>query len=85
MPFQTCSPNVCFRFAVARKLPFPSREEFRSPAGVRKSPRNEPAGRRAVYGDFSFWPAVERARGLAGRVSVDTDRRHRSVIKLVRG
>jgi hypothetical protein len=28
----------------AGKLPFRTREEFRAPAGVRKSPRKEPAG-----------------------------------------
>jgi hypothetical protein len=44
-----------------------------------------PRAARKVYGDFGFWPALERARGLAERVSVDTDRRHRRVIKLVRG
>jgi hypothetical protein len=43
-----------------------------------------PRTAREVYGDFDFGPAVERARGLVGRVSVDRDRRHRRVIKLVR-
>jgi hypothetical protein len=34
-------------------------EEFRAPVGVRKSPRNEPAGRKAiVYGYFSFLPSL---------------------------
>jgi hypothetical protein len=30
---------------IAPKLPFRLREEFRTPTGVRKSPKNEPAGR----------------------------------------
>jgi hypothetical protein len=77
--------NVRYGSSLIRNPPFRSREEFRAPAGVRKSPRTNPRAAREVYGDFDFGPAVERARGLAWRVSVDTDRRHRSVIKLVRG
>jgi hypothetical protein len=34
------------------ELPFRFREEFRTPVGVRKSPKNEPAGRQASYGDL---------------------------------
>ena len=41
---QSEGPLFCL---IARKPPFRSREEFRTPAGVRKSPKNEPAGCRA--------------------------------------
>jgi hypothetical protein len=38
------------------------REEFRTPAGVGKSPRNEPAVSRGLYGDLRFMRALELER-----------------------
>jgi hypothetical protein len=38
--------NVCLLPLDTPKRPFRIREEFRAPRGVRKSPRNEPAGHR---------------------------------------
>src|SRR5258708_5302370 len=46
---------------LARKRPFRIREEFRTPAGVRKSPENEPAGPGASYGDLRFRCVLEGA------------------------
>jgi hypothetical protein len=43
---------------IVRKLPFRSREEFRMPIGVRKSPKNEPAGRIRGYGDLKISPVM---------------------------
>jgi hypothetical protein len=37
---------ICGKPSLADVQPFCSREEFRTPLGVRKSARNEPAGRR---------------------------------------
>lgn len=36
--------NACLLPLRTRKQPVRSREEFRAPTGVRKSPKNEPAG-----------------------------------------
>jgi len=50
----------------ALKQPVRSREEFRTPLGVRKSPKNEPAGRwRSVWG-FRVWATPERLGSGAG-------------------
>ena len=38
--------QVCFSLSFTTNQPVCFREEFRAPRGVRKSPRNEPAGRR---------------------------------------
>jgi hypothetical protein len=37
---------------IGRKPPFRYREEFQAPAGVRKSPKNEPAGSRVELWEF---------------------------------
>jgi hypothetical protein len=59
MDAQQSPSDVCFRS-----------EEFRTPAGVRKSPRNEPAGRRAVHGDLKISPVLASAVAPARRRSV---------------
>jgi hypothetical protein len=51
-------------------LPFSFREEFRAPRGVRKSARNEPAGRR-LYGYFCFRLSVSQTRPAVGSVGRD--------------
>ena len=43
-------------------LPRRSREEFRAPRGVRKSPKTEPAVSRSSYGNLRFRRVVERDR-----------------------
>jgi hypothetical protein len=40
---QKSSSNVGYGLSLAQKPTVRSREEFRMPAGVRKSPKNEPA------------------------------------------
>ena len=49
------------------------REGFRTPLGVRKSPKNEPAGRwRSVWG-FRIWAGLERS-AAGGRSAMDGGR-----------
>ena len=49
------------------------REEFRAPAGVRKSPRKEPAGHRRGYGDFGFRLMSGMERPPLGSAGIDAD------------
>ena len=56
LPRWPFGPNVRSSMPPARKPPFRFREEFRTPIGVRKSPKNEPAGSRVqAYGDLRIW------------------------------
>ncbi len=55
----------------SREPPFRFREEFRAPTVVRKSPKNEPAVGRQVYGDFGFWSVPGLVRPALGCVGLD--------------
>ncbi len=62
--------NVGYRYFGSRKLPFRSPEEFRMPAGVRKSWKPEPAGHKRRAMGFSVsgglrWPATRQTRARA--------------------
>lgn len=46
--FRIPKANVCFCIVRAYVQTVRNREEFRAPAGVRKSPRKEPAGHRRI-------------------------------------
>lgn len=59
------------------KLTVRSREGFRAPAGVRKSPRKEPAGGRRCdsYGDFGLPPVSSMAQPSSASAGMDPARR----------
>src|ERR1700733_3972894 len=60
--------DVCFLSPLSRERTLRFREEFRTPIGVRKSPRNEPAVRRWYVWGFRRWAGLERLvpRGRLG-------------------
>ena len=65
----TISMNECLLVAVGHsKRLFRFREEFRTPAGVRKSPKNEPAGCRA--GAMEIWDLSACRRAAERRCDV---------------
>lgn len=69
--------EVRFSWRPAPQQTVRSRDEFRTPLGVRKSPKDEPAGRwRSVWG-FRVWAMSERS-GSAGRSCAQIPRRRES-------
>lgn len=78
--FKYASPVVSKRplvYGPSRKLTDCSREGFRAPGGVRKSPRKEPAGGRRCdsYGDFGLRPFSLMARPSSAGAGMDPARR----------
>src|SRR5260221_4368575 len=65
LPFNTCPLIDRFLGAIAREQTFRFREEIRTPVGVRKSPKNEPAGPWASHGDLRFRRVPEGDRATA--------------------